>query len=179
MRPTTALISLASVTLLLSAGCERQSQPTAEPVVEATEPTGPAWVLTSEPADAQSVSEAKASATEGEELVIRGRIGGRKEPIAGASPVFTIVDLALPHCGENPADRCRTPWDYCCETPETITSNAATVQLVNADGTPFAGDPIAAGLNPLDEVVVVGRVGPRPTADVLTLLVSGVYRVEN
>ncbi len=134
------------------------------------------WLLKSEPAGAVSVTEAKADTAEGDAIVVRGRIGGRKTPLSPESPVFTIVDLGMPYCGEVEIDGCATPWDYCCETPEDLRTNAATVQVVDASGAALAVDPVASGLKPLDEVVIVGTVGPRPSDDVLTIKASGVYR---
>ena len=163
---------------LLLCACEKP----APPAPAATDPgpvasETPAWILASEPADASGVLDAKSSAVEGDAVVIRARIGGRKAPLSPGSPAFTVIDLGLPHCGENPADSCRTPWDYCCETPETITSNSATIQIVGPDGRPIAEDASSGGLKPLDEVVLVGTVGPRPSADVLIVLATGIYRV--
>ena len=136
----------------------------------------PGWLLTSAPADAIPVGQAKANAAEGDEVVIRGRIGGRMVPVSEESPVFVIVDLALPHCGELPDDQCQTPWDYCCEPRDSLTANSATVQLVSADGSALAINPVAGGLEPLDEVIVVGTVGPRPDPQVLTIRATGVHR---
>ncbi|MEM1165987.1 MAG: hypothetical protein AAGI30_06815 [Planctomycetota bacterium] len=135
------------------------------------------WVLASAPADAQGVKDAKASAQEGESIVLRGRIGGRLEPITAGSPVFTVMDLAVPHCNQKHGDVCTTPWDYCCETPESLTANSATVQIVDASGRAVDESPDAAGFAPLDEVIVVGTVAARPTPDVLTIRATGLFRV--
>ncbi|MFG0314793.1 MAG: hypothetical protein ACF8LL_11520 [Phycisphaerales bacterium] len=129
-------------------------------------------MLTEAPGGDVSITEAKANAKEGDQIVVRGRIGGRHAPISADSPVFTVVDLSLPYCGQLNEDRCGTPWDYCCETPSTIASNSATVQVVG-DGVDLAD----AGLEPLDEVVLIGTVGPRPDEQVLTIRASGVYPV--
>jgi hypothetical protein len=138
----------------------------------------PAWVLASSPGESLGIVDAKASASQGDEIVLRGRIGGRVEPLSEESPVFTIIDLSLPYCGEvNEDDNCPTPWDYCCDSPETIRANAATVQIVDETGTPVSDSPMTHGLEPLDEVIVTGTVGPRPTQDVLTVRATGVYRV--
>ncbi len=166
MRRNRSVAAIALIAFSL-AGCG-ESSPSAS--------VTPAWVLASEPTGAVSVTDAKSEAIEGATIVVRGRIGGRKEPLSQESSVFTIVDLELPHCGELEGDTCSTPWDYCCETPEDIRGNSATVQLVDANGRVFEISPTAGGLEPLDEIVVVGRVGSRPTGDVLTILASGVYR---
>jgi hypothetical protein len=141
--------------------------------------TSPTWLLVSAPEDARSVVEAKSQATEGETIVLRGRIGGRALPMSDDSPVFTVMDLSIPHCGETAHDSCPAPWDYCCETPETIAAHSATVQVVGDDGRPITQSLTASGLSPLDEVIVVGTVGARPNERVLTVKATGVYRAES
>jgi len=149
----------------------------ASPLAAANESSASAWVLTSAPPNPQSIAAVKASAEEGDEVIMRGRIGGRMQPITDDSPVFTLMDLGIPHCGEMKADRCSTPWDYCCETPESITENAATVQIVDSEGRAVGDSPTAQGFAPLDEVIVVGTVAPRRNESVLTVRARGVYRV--
>lgn len=169
-----AVLPLFACALLLSAcgdsGAARQPAETAAP-------TAGDWLLESEPADAMGVAQAKASVEPGDAIVLRARIGGRMEPISKDSAAFTVMDLSVPHCGELHGDGCPTPWDYCCAAPERITKNAATVQMVDAGGNAAAVSPIEAGLAALDEVVVVGTVGPRPSPDVLTVKASSFYRV--
>lgn len=168
-------IALTTSTILMLSGCsESASEPQAQtPSTESTPETKAyAWVLTNAPEGDVSVTEAKSSAKEGDQIVIRGRIGGRHEPISADSPVFTIVDLGLEYCGQTTDDKCGTPWDYCCETPSTIASNSATVQVQGE-----AIDLTGAGLKPLDEVVLIGTVGPRPDAQILTIRATGVYPV--
>lgn len=171
----TASTVLSAVSILLLAGCSESSsspESTASETTTQTQSSSSTWVLTSAPVGDVSVKEAKASAKEGDQVVIRGRIGGRHAPMSNDSPVFTIVDLGLEYCGQTTEDKCGTPWDYCCEMPSTIASNSATVQV--------EGDSVdldAAGLEPLDEVVLIGTVGPRPDEQVLTIRATGVYVV--
>lgn len=151
------------------------------PSVRAQASTGAAsnqaWLLASEPSAALSVVDAKLTAKEGDTIVVRGRIGGRKDPMSAASPVLTIMDTSVPHCAENPEDKCATPWDYCCVPKEQITAHSATVQIVGPEGS-SAVDPRAAGLKELDEIVIEGIVGPRPSDQVLTINATGVYRMQ-
>lgn len=139
-----------------------------------------AWLLASAPqGDVMSVAQAKADATEGQTIMVLGRIGGRMEPLSSDSAVFVIVDMEILHCGQmGEKDHCPTPWDYCCEPPDNLAANSATVQLVNAEAGDALEDvdPIAAGLEPLDEVIIVGTVGPRPSPEVLTIQATGVHR---
>jgi len=137
----------------------------------------PGWLVEAAPADAVSVKQAKASSEAGDTITMRGRIGGRMEPIAGDSPVFTVMDLSVPSCADIGEDHCPKPWDYCCEAPESVRENAATVQIIGADGTPVSTSLTDAGLAPLDEVIVMGRVGARPSPDTLTIQASQVHRV--
>ncbi len=131
------------------------------------------WRLTSAPDGALGVVKVKAAAAAGDRVVVRGKIGGRMEPISPDSGLFVIMDPALPSCADNLNDGCPTPWDYCCELPETIAANAATVQLRQADGTPVV---LSEGqLKPLNEVIVVGTVAQRPNDQTLVVTAEGVY----
>ncbi len=139
--------------------------------------TTPTWILAAAPADAVPVATLKASATEGQHVVIRGRIGGRADPISADSPVLIIMDPALASCADIEGDTCATPWDYCCETPASIAANNATIQVVDAAGEPITGSLAAAGLEPLAEIIVVGVVAARPDPSVLTIRATGIHRV--
>lgn len=173
MKPAiTTTILLAFAAAVLTGCAKSEGEQPAQPDASASQPstTAPAWILASEPAGALSINQVKESAKEGDEIIIKGRIGGRHAPMSPESPVFTIVDLGLAYCGQDNDDACGTPWDYCCETPDTIAENAATVQVL--------GDSVdlsAAELKPLDEVVLIGTVGPRPDQRVLTILATGLY----
>ena len=132
------------------------------------------WLLREIPAGAVPVAEAKRTAREGDEVVIRGRIGGRRDPMTAGSAVFVMMDPAIPHCE---IGKCKAPWDYCCETPESITGNSATVKLVGVGGTVISVDLAEHAIKPLDEVVVVGTVGPRPNENVFVIHATKLYRV--
>jgi hypothetical protein len=168
----TVLFTAAAGLLITLAGCDKASSEKAVETTATTEKAQPIeWILTSEPQGAISITEAKANGKEGDTVILRGRIGGRHSPISADSPVFTVIDLQLEYCGQNEDDGCSTPWDYCCETPGTIASNSATVQIVGEGSV----NPVAAGLEALDEVILIGTVGPRPTEEVFTIRATGVY----
>lgn len=132
-------------------------------------------MLAALPDGAMGVAAAKPTVAEGDTITLRGRIGGNRAPMTGESGIFIIMDPSLSPCA--PDEGCRTPWDYCCETPDTKLANNATIQLVGADGNALAADFAALGLEPMDEVVVVGTVGPRPNTDVLIVRATGVHKV--
>lgn len=132
-------------------------------------------LLASMPADPVDIIAAKPALAEGETVALRGRIGGSRAPMTGESGVFILMDVSARYCP--PEEGCPTPWDYCCTTPEARIAANATVQLVGTDGAPLAADFDALGLEPLDEVVVVGTVGPRPDAGVLVVRATGIHEV--
>lgn len=135
-----------------------------------------AFVAAAEPAGAVSVSDAKASAKEGDEIVVRGQVGGSAKPVVDGRAVFTLADPAkLKSCNQKPGDTCGTPWDYCCHTPQEIAAATLSVQVVGPDGRPVAADVAASGVTPLATVVVKGRVGPRPDPKVLVLDATQVF----
>lgn len=175
IRPTTtARIAAPLAFALLSLGaCDRQ--PTATSVAPAPAPA--AWRLADAPADARPVAEIKPTAQEGDTVTVRGRIGGRAQPLTADAPVFVMMDPAIPSCAEEAGENCPTPWDYCCEPRASITANSATVQLVDAEGNPIEADLTAAGFAPLDEVIVVGTVAARPSPEVLTIRATAIHRV--
>lgn len=133
------------------------------------------WLIETPRADAETVAAAKAGAREGDSIAVRGIIGGDLNALTAGSPVFKIIDTSV----ENPclADdgHCQTPWDYCCTPREEVAEFSATVLLVDASGDALDADPVAGGLEPLDEVVVVGTVGPRPDRRVLTIRATAVH----
>lgn len=167
------ILTVAAAAMLL-VGCGEESAQSSPASDSAN--AQPAWLLVSEPASALSIDEAKLTAKEGDRIVLRGRIGGRKEPISAESSVLTIMDTTIPHCADNPDDKCATPWDYCCVPKDQIAAHSATVQIVGSDGATAGINPKAAGLSELDVIVVEGVVGPRPSEQVLTIRASGVYR---
>lgn len=175
------MLTRAALTLtaaLVLTACEKPaSSPTAAAPSADTPTAAPAWVLTSMPENAVSVGQLKAQAKEGDRVVLRGRIGGRSEPMTSGSAVFLVMDPAIPSCADEPGDNCPTPWDYCCEPKDSLAANNATVMVVDPAGQAVDTDMRLAGFAPLDEVVVVGVVGPRPSPEVLTVRAEGVYRV--
>ncbi len=161
-------MSALAVSGVLVAGCGEEASKTQ---------TTPSWVLATAPSDTQGIAEVKAVAKEGDRVVLRGIIGGRKAPITEDSPVFMLVDSGLHNECTVEADHCATPWDYCCQPPEAITENSATIQIVGHAGESITTSPTAHGFAALDEVIVVGTVGPRPNEQVLTVRATGLYRV--
>jgi hypothetical protein len=168
------MAGIAATVVVGAPGCDRKSEgpkTAAAPAVGLPE----SLFLGAAPADAKDVKDAKPTLKAGDKVVLAGRIGGSRAPFVAGRAVFTLVDPRLPTCADDPADTCTTPWDYCCEAPEVLNANMATVQVVNAEGQPLkSGLEGVHGLKPLAKVTVVGTV---TQADGKNLLVKadGIY----
>ncbi len=109
---------------------------------------------------AKDVSEARTQPLKvGQDVTLRGRIGGGTSPFVAGRAIFTIVGRALTPCNEKPDDHCGTPWDYCCDSKAEIVANSVTVQIADPKGQPLRTSMKGRrGLRELSEVVVVGKV---------------------
>jgi hypothetical protein len=128
-------------------------------VPKAPLPSG--FFVEKQPENAKDVSEARKAGTlkAGDEVVLRGRVGGSKEPFVAGRAVFTLMGRGLKACNEIPGDKCSKPWDYCCDTKEEILANSVTVQVVDAKGQILRTDMKGRrGLKELSDMVVVGKV---------------------
>ena len=94
--------------------------------------------VTTRPENALDLLSVKNTAKEGDEVVFLARVGGRAKPFAEGFAMFVVADPSLQSCelmGE--VDHCPIPYDYCCEDPQKITAGIATIQIVDAKGTPL------------------------------------------
>ncbi|HVU64221.1 MAG TPA: hypothetical protein VHC70_09605 [Phycisphaerales bacterium] len=146
------------------AACEQKPASTTSrtpaPGAGSSAPLPSGLFLAAAPADSKDVKDAKASAKQGEKIVLTGRIGGSEEPFVDGRAMFTLVDLRLKYCGQDDKDdHCKTPWDYCCEPADALAANSATIQVVGADGKPLRTSLNGVqGLKPLAKVTVTGTV---------------------
>ena len=171
---TRLLAPLALALLLTPAACDSKA-PQAS-TKSAPAPALPTTLfLTSAPSDAQPVEEAKKSAKPGDTITLRGRIGGSDDPFVEDRAAFTIMGPGVPACSDNPEDHCKTPWDYCCETPETIAAHQAMIQVVDASGAPMK---LALkgqhGLKELSDCTITGKVA-QAEGPVFVVNATGIY----
>jgi hypothetical protein len=159
--------ALLAATLFLSLacfGCEQKPAATTSapaPVPASAASAFPASLfLTAAPADPKPVKDAKAAAKQGDKITITGRIGGSEEPFIEGRALFTIVDTRVPYCGQNnPDDKCKTPWDYCCEPADELAARSATIEVTTPDGRPIkSGLNGVRGLKPLAIVTITGTI---------------------
>ncbi len=184
MKQMTMTCALVVTVALVSGGCEKKRE--ADRVGGGASPGSSAGAaasglpsglfLTSVPESALEVRAAKAAVQQGERVVMRGRIGGSVDPFVEGRAIFTLMDVALPSCADNPDDHCTTPWDYCCETRKDIVAHAATVRVSDAEGHPLRVSlKGVSGLAGLSEVVVVGTVVERDDAGNFVVDASGLF----
>jgi len=122
--------------------------------------TLPTDLFTSTPiAEARGVAEVKSDEAASGDVVITGRVGGRAEPFVDGAAVFILTDSALKSCDQIHGDKCQKPWDYCCETRESLIAYTATIRVTGADGKPLQLNiKDERGLAPLATVTIAGTI---------------------
>ena len=113
------------------------------------------FLVTSEPAGALPVGEARQNVRDDQAVTLVGLIGGSSKPFVDGLAAFTIVDPKVPYCADD--EGCPTPWDYCCKT-EQVKDSIATVKIVDDSGKPVASDARSLlNVQELATVVVQGK----------------------
>jgi hypothetical protein len=136
-------------------------------------PATKGYLLEEEPEDALDVVAVRKSAKNAEDVVIVGRIGGRKTPWVKGAAAFSIVDATVTACSEIPGDRCPTPWDFCCEAD--LPSKTVLVAFVDEAGKIVKKDARELlKVKELQTVVVKGKVKRDVTGNV-SILASSLF----
>lgn len=167
------------LTLLVAATLFASCGPSNPPAAKA--PTTPQSLPTSlflaaAPASPVEIRDAKQAVKQGDAVVLRGVVGGGRDPFVAGRAVVMLVDTRVKSCRDNPEDTCATPWDYCCEPREELTANSVTVQVVGPDGRPLAsGLKDAGGLAPLTRMIVVGSVAQRDDSGTFIVNATGLF----
>lgn len=159
--------------LALSVGCERSPDRfDAAPAGATLHPDSARYVLTAEPAGARHVVELRKDAKDGEEVVVVGRIGGSKQPLVKDRAAFTIVDLSLKPCDNDP--NC---YDFVCLGKEKVAAASAYVKVLDAqDQTLNIDTRNLFGDNQLEARVIVARgQAKRDEAGNLTIAARQLY----
>ncbi len=170
MKTCTSIVAAAM--LLAACGGEPADTPTPRGTNGAAPaPAVAALALASEPAGAVGVADAKSKGP-ADQVVVTGRVAN----LVSGYAVMTLMDLSLPYCGEvNKEDKCRTPWDWCCDSAATRTANSMLVEARGADGKPLA-TPTLGDVRLLDHVTATGKL-IEDEHGVFTLVATGWYRV--
>lgn len=141
--------------VLLGAGCGQQDPESKAAATGAASAAGAALFLrTGVPPAASPLQEVRETAAAGASVSVMGRI---RDFIDGRA-AFLLIDTSLLACSDRPDDRCPTPWDYCCYTPEEIARASMTVEL--RQGGKVLNESLQGlqGLDRLDRVVVTGQI---------------------
>ena len=173
----TAMVLVAMVGLAACGSKPAQSQTPApgDAKKAATESLPAELMLKEAPTGAKNVKDVKKEAKEGDEVVLRGRIGGSVEPFIDGRAVVQVADTSMIPCDQKEGDGCKTPWDLCCEEPKDIAAGSVMVQVAGADGKPLKVQMKGAnGLDPNSVIVVKGKVGKKD-GDNLTVNASGIF----
>lgn len=175
--PITQITCLASTLglALLLAACGQQSDQLTSASTE-NNALDDIQLLETKPSGALPVKEAREQLKPGDDAMVSGQIGGTEEPFLQGYAGFVVADPSIAFCNETKDDQCPTPWDACCEDPDKLKASRASVQFVDAEGHPLAGDLSGfAGLEPLAKVVVVGTVASASTPENLVIEGSAIY----
>jgi hypothetical protein len=160
--------------LAAASGCSSETSLPAVAETSAAAVDGDQYLLETEPEGLAGVIAVRESASDGDDVVITGRIGGSANPWVNGRAAFSIVDHALTACSDIPGDACEKPWDYCCQTDKLPTSTAL-VKFVDDAGRPLAIDSRELlSVKELQTVVVRGKA-QRDDAGNLTVLASQVF----
>ncbi len=170
MKLNTACLALVTAAFLTSCKKEEAS------VTAASTTSGPSETLSAILAAAPSgvptpIHLIRATAKPGDEITVSGKIMGNAKPFVDGRSAFILGDPeVLTPCNEVPADKCPTPWDVCCDSPEDKKRGIATIQILGSDGRVLK-EPVEGigGLANLAAVTVTGNVAEGSSADLLII----------
>lgn len=154
------LALLGAFSAFLLSGCGKSDETPADPTASA-DGANPAKeaLLAERPAATVALATALKAGSEGVEVTVEGRVGGTLDPITEGFAAFVLADEAIWFCDEGEEDHCPTPWDACCENPETVKALRVLVQFADEDGYPLRGDFLKElGLAPNQTVAVTGQL---------------------
>lgn len=172
MNPQQLSRSIASMAAVLAAlfGFATSQSPAAESLPGTVEK---AYLLEKAPQKAAEVAAIRKDAKDQQDVVVVGRVGGRKSPWVKGAAAFSIVDRSLKACSERPGDTCPTPWDFCCEAD--LPKATLLVLVQDADGKLIKKDARELlGLKELDTVFIQGKAKRDKTGNV-SILASKFY----
>lgn len=172
------LVSLFSALALLLAGCggEQENPQASAPAEDGSTALSETIVLAEAPPEATPVGQARQKFQPEQAIAVVGQVGGTLKPISESFASFVIADEEVYFCDEMPEDHCSTPWDACCENPDKLAANRASVVFVDGEGQPLRGNlKDSLGLAELDKVAVKGKVAPESTPGNLVIHATGLY----
>ena len=132
MKYTTILIAICSSLAFVS--CEKKSAPQPAQSSEVSHAFD-AIILTSAPADAKPIADARQMHTPGQAVTLKGKVIGSKSPFVEGRAMVILGDPdKLTSCDIKHGDRCPTPWDVCCDDHDDVKNFTVTIQVLGEDG---------------------------------------------
>ena len=109
-----------------------------------------------------------------------GDIGGRVPPFVDNRAAFILADEKnIVSCDKKHGDRCKKPWDYCCESPEKINNSIVVVQVLDGAGKVVKQSLKGwNGLKELSKVTITGTYDETSTASNVIINATGIYPVK-
>ena len=153
--------------------CVAAMLPMVQVAGQTSAPEKAGYLLKEEPKGAKAVMKIRKESKDGEDVIVVGRIGGRKNPWVKGAAVFSIVDESIKSCDQIPGDTCPTPWDYCCEA--NLPQKTLLLLFVDDAGKVVKKDAREMlKVKELQTVVVKGKV-KRDKANNVTILATNVF----
>ena len=102
---------------------------------------------------------------------------GNDNPIIQSRALLTLGDpTKITSCDLKPEDECKTPWDVCCEDPDIVSANIATIQVLDKKGMPVkSGLRGLGGLQELSTLIVVGEVAEGSNQNNFLVNATGIH----
>jgi hypothetical protein len=155
--------------LVLPFACSDEKPAPAEPQ---TGSTLSAFELAADPGDAIGVVAAKKQGPK-DKVVVEGRV----HEITKGFAVLKLMDTALEYCGQvNKEDKCKTPWDYCCDSKDDQIEHSLLVELRDADGRPLTAASLP-NLRLCDLAKITGKLEQDEHGNTV-LIADGLFRAE-
>jgi len=128
------------------------------------------FTLTTEPANALEILDAREQAKDGEPIVVVGRLGGGIKPWIDGRAAFLVVDTRVQGCGEG--DKCD---ENCPGCSKEMAEASTMVKFHGADGKVLATDARQLlGVKELETVVIRGTAN-RDKAGNVTIAANGIF----
>jgi hypothetical protein len=162
---------LALATAIFLASCEKKETSVTAPAASTPSAALSAVLATAPTGEPKSIHLIRSSAKPGDEITISGKIMGNEKPFVEGRAAFILGDPeVLTACNETPDDKCTTPWDACCDSPEDKKRGMMTIQILGPDGRVLKESlEGVGGLNPLSSLTVSGKVAEGSSPDLLIL----------
>ncbi len=165
------IVSLVLLTLLAACGGDAPAQPRPADGAGAADAAA-GFALAADPGEALTVVGAKQAGPSEDVLVVQGRV----QDITKGFAIVKLMDTALKYCGEVHAEGCKTPWDYCCDTPEAHREHELLVEFRGPDGLPVETNGLPR-TRLLDLLKVRGKMSKDEHGN-LVFVADGLWQVE-